>query len=154
MVAPLPARRPRGRSPSAFDVIDANQPVVRIKQDSDRVESQGVGVRAGRALLQPRCGEASQASLLCRAETFERDHGDAWGSGPPRLDLDKCEHDSVERDQVDLAMAGADVAIEDREASVLKMGGGQTLAQAPQDVPRIGAVSPGPRAGAGWVVGI
>ena len=55
------------------------------------------------------------------------------------LDLDEHERSAVERDQVDLAVAGALVAPERGEAQAVQVLGGQLLAAAAERVARIGA---------------
>jgi hypothetical protein len=56
---------------------------------------------------------------------------------PSRLDLDEGDRGSVERDDVDLALAGAVVAVEDREAQGFQVGDSKVLAEAPEGAARI-----------------
>lgn len=73
---------------------------------------------------------------------------------PARLHLDERDHGAVACDQVDLAVAGAKVAVEDREAEALQVGGGQVFAEAPQGAAGVRRPRLTSRVGLRWLVGI
>lgn len=120
-------------------MIQAHEAVVWVDEDADRVEAQIAGVYAGRLVFQPSACEAALTCSLAVAQAFQR----RWRgvmrppAHPARLDLYERDHGSVERDDVDLTMAGAAVAVEDREAEAFQVGDGKVLAEAPEGAARV-----------------
>jgi hypothetical protein len=87
--------------------------------------------------VKPRGGEAPQARPLARSQPRERLLSRRQLPAlacAARLDLHEYESLAVERDQVDLAIAGAGVALDDREAEPLQVRRGQLLAEASERV--------------------
>jgi hydroxymethylpyrimidine/phosphomethylpyrimidine kinase len=112
-------------------VIEADQPVGLVDDHADRVEAKRAhGATLAGLILQPRHREASQPTALAGTQPLQRalPGGRALPVRAARLDLDEDECLAVAGDQVDLAVAGADVAREDREAEPLQMGRRQALA--------------------------
>jgi hypothetical protein len=152
----------RTASPGVFDVIQTHEAVVAVDEDTDGVEAQIAGVRAGRVVFQPSAREAALTCSLAVAQAFQRRWRGAVACSPAhpaRLNLDERNRGAVGRDNVDLAIAGAVVAVEDREAEAFQVGDGKALAEAPEDAARVlWALRPravvfrtlGRRIGAGW----
>lgn len=70
----------------------------------------------------PGGGEAAHAALLARSDRMRRPLRPGGGPGAAGLDLDEDERGAVAGDDVELAVAGAGVAVDD-----LPAGGGKSL---------------------------
>lgn len=119
-------------------MVQAPQPISLVERHADRVEADRARGRSRVARRQPSGGEPAQAAALGTRETGERSMqlilGRPRAPSSPRLDLDEDERAVGEGDEVDLAVARADVAREDREAEALQVGGGEVLAE-PAETP-------------------
>ena len=95
-------------------------PAGAVEGDADGVEADlGVG-REVAALGHPGGGEAAHAALLAAVDREDRALGAEGGALAAGLDLDEDEGAAVAGDDVELAVAGAGVALED-----LPAGGGE-----------------------------
>lgn len=154
-------KAPSNPSPSPLEVIEADESVAVVDDHPDGVEADGVrprprGVRA----VQPRRRQASQAGALAGAQPGKRlllGIQAPASPGAAGLDLDEDQGVAVERDEVDLAVAGAGVALDDGEPEALEVLAGEALAEASQRAPGVNRRGAGRRAGravgAGWVAG-
>lgn len=133
-------------SPCPLHMIQAQQPVPAVDHHPDRVEADRVGGGADVLLVgQPGGGELAQTDALAGAQPVQRllvGSGSVWaGVDAAGLDLGKDECSAIERDQVDLAVTGALVAPQGREAQAVQVFGGELLAATTQRMARVG----GPR---------
>jgi hypothetical protein len=124
-------------------VLQGPQPATGVDEDPDRVEADCAGARADRPLLaKPRGGEAPQPLPLAPAKAGQGILPGAEGGLSPAhatsLHLGEYKRVPVERDQVDLAPARANVAREHREAQAFEVPGGDLLAKTAQHAPAVG----------------
>ena len=125
------ASRPRAprRSERALQVLDREQPAVAVERHADRVEAQLVGVRADRrarsASCRPSCAPARAWATCSASNGPARDRR----LHPAGLDLAERQRAAVECDDVELAPAGAVVALDDLKAAPDQVLGGELLAE-------------------------
>src|SRR5271170_7630694 len=116
-------------------MVQSQQPPPLVDDHAHRVEADRACARSLVALVaQPCAREPAQACALARAQPRQRllvgtDRPPAE-SGGAGLDLDEYERLAVKGDQVDLAVTGAHVARERREAEPGQVLGGEILAEA------------------------
>ncbi len=125
-------------------MVQTQQPAALVDDHAHRVEADRAGARALVALVaQPRTREPSQACALARTQPRQRlligANRSPAESRAASLDLDEHERLAIEHDQVDLAVAGARVARQRREAKAREVGRRKVLSEAPREAPRIGA---------------
>lgn len=101
-------------------MVDAQEAVLAVDDHADRVETDrlGPGPRAA-ALVQPSVRKASQPLALSDAQPRKRlvlrAEASPAATRAPGLDLCEDEHVPIACDQVDLAVAGAHVALHQHE---------------------------------------
>jgi hypothetical protein len=123
-------------------MVEAHQSTGPIQLDSDGVEAQlGAPGRVGAALGEPFAREPAQPALLARPDG---DEGSELGVSiaarrDARLDLAENEAAGVGRDDVQLAMPGAEVGIQHGQAARLEVGPGKALAGGSQCAARVGS---------------
>ncbi len=132
-------------------MVDAGAAAGPRHGDPDRVQPHLLRTGARAPLAQPRCREAPQPGPLARPQALQGCHGagprgGGAARGPAGLHLHEDERVPVEGDQVDLADAGADVALEDPEAEALQVPAREPLPEG-AELARDGP--PGPAAAAG-----
>src|SRR6185437_915531 len=136
-------------SPGPLDVVKAQEPVGTVHDHADRVEADrvGLGTRVG-VLVEPGARKALQACALAELQPRQRLVLRAQAPAPiaraSRLYLDEHERSAVERDQVDLAMAGPRVALHRHEPETPEVDDREILAERAQRAP---PVAPGRHAG-------
>ena len=101
----------------------------RSKVTADRVEAKLLGVGPLGPLDQPVAGHLGAPGALARLHGIERAHVRAGGRRA--LTSQNARTRAVEGDDVELAPAGPEVALDDREAAALEVLGGELLAEAP-----------------------
>jgi len=135
-------------------MVEANEAPAGVEKHADGVEADRVG--AGTDVLgvgDPGHREPSQAGALARTQmderlligaTLARPHGHLAG-----LDLGEDQRVAVEGDQVDLAVAGAHVAPERREAETMQVGERELLSVPAQLMAGVRAMRIGGAVGVG-----
>jgi hypothetical protein len=115
-------------------MVEAQQPIVRVDDHSERIEANrvGFGTRMG-VLVKPCACQPSQASALAELQPRQRL---VLGTKAPTatvrascLDLDEYEDPSVECDDVDLAVACSDVASDDHKSKAPEVTDREILAE-------------------------
>src|SRR4051794_20254781 len=100
-------------SKSSLDVLDVDGAVIAVEDDADGVEADvGKGREVG-AFGDPGGAEAAHLALLAEVDREDRPLRPVARPGAGGLDLEEDEDAPVERDDVELAVAGAGVALED-----------------------------------------
>ena len=118
------------------DVLDREVRPGAVEGDAEDVEADlGVagGVASGR---HPGGGDAADPVSLARADRQRRALGAEIGALATGLDLDEDQRAAVDRDDVDLAEAGAGVALDDPPAGRREPGRDQVLGPAPDSLAR------------------
>ena len=115
----------------AADVLERGDRAVRSQIDGHEVDALvGGQIRVLHAVGR---SQLAQAALLARAQRLD---GASGLARPPQLHLDEDERAALQRDQIDLALAAAHVAIDQPVAARLEVVRGEALAGAPQPVGR------------------
>ncbi len=132
-------------------MVEAQQPIACINDHADRVETYRAGIRPPVSLVvQPRHRQSPHAGALAGTEPGQRlliwAHALSYGAHTASLYLGEHKTVSVERDQVDLAVTGAHVARQYREAKPGEVSSSEILSQAAERAPRIGLMAGGRRA--------
>ena len=126
-------------------------PAGAVEGDADGVEADLVVAReVAAALRHPGGGEAADLALLAGADREDRPLGAEVGALASRLDLEEDQGRAVEGDEVELAEAGARVALDDLPAGGGEARGDEVLGGAAQSEARLGHrpdASSAPRAG-------
>src|SRR6185312_3328467 len=128
-------------SERTLEVVEAQERTVRGQQHTDDVEpGRPVPVETFAAcpLGKPDACHAPDAVALCGADALQRVGGAARGrraAGDERLHLAESERPGARDDQVDLALARAEVALHDPPSVTLEVRGGQLLAVEAQRAP-------------------
>lgn len=131
-------------------MVEADQAPARVEHHADRVEADRPCARPGRPFAaQPGHGCPPQARALAVAQGGQRVEsrpGARPGSQRPCLDLSEHERAPVAGDQVDLAVAGANVAPEHCEAEALEVRRRKLLSDRPEGTPSVGPAARAPAA--------
>jgi hypothetical protein len=115
-------------------MVEPDEPSARVELDRDGVEAQlGAPRRLGSPFGEPFAGEQAEPALLARADRGERaELGVLTAADGPRRDpglhLAEDEAAGVRGDEVQLAVAGAEVGVEDGQAARLQVGPRESLA--------------------------
>jgi hypothetical protein len=102
---------------SGLDVLDVGDLAAAVEGDADRVEANlSVAGQGGTPLRQPGGGEAAHLTLLARTDRVDRPHGAEARVLATGLHLEEDQGRALERDDVELAVAGTCVALDDLPA--------------------------------------
>lgn len=124
-------------------MIETQQGVAAVDGHANRIEADFTGARSSAPLrAQPGRGQTAQAGALAGMKPGQGLWKAAWlasmSAGPASLDLDEYERPAVTDDQVDLALASANVAGEQAVAQASQMRGCQVLSQPAEGAPWVG----------------
>ena len=123
-------------------MVEADQSTGPVQLDRDGVEAQlGSPGRVGPALGEPFAREQPQPALLARPDGDQRaELGVSLAARrDARLDLAEDEAARVGRNDVQLAMPGAEVGVQHRQAARLEVDSGEALAGGSECAARVGS---------------
>jgi hypothetical protein len=117
-------------------VVEANEAPLAVDEHADRVKAQ-VGRAGAVGDLEQECrGHPPDLFALALVQGLPRSAAGAVGS--PRLDLDEDQGAAIEDDEVDLAVARAVVARDERVAKALEVGEREVFAEASEVLSQVG----------------
>lgn len=127
-----------GRSERALQMLQSEQPAGRVEADPDRVEAQLWPPRA----IPPAPGEPfarhrPHLRALARADRREWAERSVRAADDARLDLAEDQKAIVGRDEIELAVSGAEVPVDDLEPARLEMDSREPLALRTKSLSRV-----------------
>src|SRR6188474_2276146 len=106
-------------------MLEVNYLTAPIKGDSDGIEADPAVADCVAVFGHPGGGEAPHPQLLAPVDAEHGPLGPVGRAGPPCLDLDEDQGGAVQGDDVELAVAGPGIALDDLPAGGDQLGGDQ-----------------------------